>query len=77
MEETTPKLVATITRSNIDAPILQAVSTIQEPDENKKAAVGMDAANKKGLDVLVTKGPEAMFAHMVKESGSRMMAMYH
>lgn len=62
-------------------PILQAVSTIQEPVEKKNAVkVGMDEANKKGLEVLITEGPEAMFAHMMKESGGdyyRMMAMYH
>ena len=42
--------------------------------------VGMDEANTKGLEVLATEGPSAMFAHMVKESNgdySRMMAMYH
>ena len=58
-------------------PILQAAPTIQEP---VAVNVGMDEANKKGLEVLVNEGPEAMFAHMVKESGGdyhRMMEMYH
>ena len=36
-------------------PILQAVSTIQEPV--------MDESNKKGLEVLITEGPEAMFIY--------------
>ena len=67
--------------------VANLMSSIQTPNEDNKQVVhdyakqvGMDEANTKGLEVLATEGPSAMFAHMVKESGgdySRMMAMYH
>lgn len=77
----------------VPLPVLLAVTAmdiIQEPNvpvETKREIanlyadkVGMDAANKKGFEVLATEGSSAVFAHMMKESGgdySRMMAMYH
>jgi len=76
--------------SSNQMPLQEAMFQEPDPDvpvENKKKIanlyakqVGMDEANTKGLEVLATEGPRAMFAHMVKESGgdySRMMAMYH
>jgi hypothetical protein len=75
--------------NQVPLPVLLAVTAmdINVPVETKREIanlyadkVGMDAANKKGFEVLATEGSSAMFAHMVKESGgdySRMMAMYH
>lgn len=72
-------LLAVTTMDIIQAPNVP-VETKREIANLYTDKVGMDAANKKGFEVLATKGSSAMFAHMVKESGgdySRMMAMYH
>ena len=68
-------------------PLQEAVSEPNVLVEKKKEIVnlyakqvGMDEANTKGLEVLATEGPSAMFAHMLKAADgdySRMMAMYH